>query len=138
MSTKLEPYLNFNDGQCEMALNFYKQAFGNATLEIMRFSDAPMPYEEKDKNLVMHAMFQSGDVIFLASDCMGEQPAQIGNNISMTLNFTDETEQTRLFNALAEGGKITMPLDDAFWGARFGMVIDQFGIQWLFNLPKTA
>jgi PhnB protein len=86
----------------------------------------------------MHAMFQSGDVIFLASDCMGEQPAQIGNNISMTLNFTDETEQTRLFNALAEGGKITMPLDDAFWGARFGMVMDQFGIQWLFNLPKTA
>ena len=55
----------------------------------------------------------------------------------MALNLDDEAEQTRLFDALAEGGTVTMPLGGTFWNARFGMLKDRFGIEWLLNLPKS-
>ena len=61
----------------------------------------------------------------------------MGDNIHMSLNFTDEAEQTKIFEHLSTGGKITMPLGDTFWGARFGMLTDQFGIHWMFNCNKT-
>jgi len=56
-----------------------------------------------------------------------------GNNVSLSIQTDDTIQLEKLFNSLSEGGKVTMPLADAFWGARFGMFIDKFGIHWMFN-----
>ncbi|MGL4768550.1 MAG: VOC family protein [Formosimonas sp.] len=138
MSTQLEAYLSFNDGQCEAALNFYKAIFKGDITMMMRFSDAPMPYDEASKNNVMHARFEAEQVCFMASDSMPNQPVQFGNNVTLALNFADEAEETRVFNALSESGTVTMPLADMFWGAHFGMLVDKFGHSWMFNCDKAA
>lgn len=85
----------------------------------------------------MHCYFKSGNVNFMACDGMSDKPSVMGDNIHMSLNFTDEAEQTKIFEHLSTGGKITMPLGDTFWGARFGMLTDQFGIHWMFNCNKA-
>ncbi len=136
MGIILEPYLSFNDGQCAAAIEFYQAAFGG-TAEIMRKGDAPVLCDEAHKNHVMHCYFKSGNVNFMACDGMSDKPSVMGDNIHMSLNFTDEAEQTKIFEHLSTGGKITMPLGDTFWGARFGMLTDQFGIHWMFNCNKT-
>ena len=136
MGITLEPYLNFNEGQCENALNFYQAALGGE-LHIMRYSDAPMPCDDAYKNLVMHGHLKSDRVHVMASDSRPECSATIGNNISLFLNFTDGAEQTKIFEALAQGGTVTMPLDDVFWGARFGTLTDKFGVHWMLNHMKN-
>lgn len=137
MSIILEPYLSFNDGQCAAAIEFYQAAFGGTT-EIMRKGDAPVPCDDAHKNDIMHCYFKSGSVNFMACDGRSDNPSIIGNNIHMSLNFSDESEQTRVFELLGAGGKISMPLGDTFWGARFGMLVDKFGIHWMFNCNKAA
>lgn len=132
----LEPYLNFNDGQCETALHFYQKALGGEITSLMRFADAPMPCDDAHKSRVMHAVFVVGKVSFMASDCMPDQPVTKGGQISLALGFDDENEQNQVFEALSDGAVVTLPLGDMFWGARFGMLSDQFGIQWMFNCPK--
>ena len=59
-----------------------------------------------------------------------------GDNISLSIDFSDVDEMKLKFGKLAEGGKITMPVDDTFWGATFGMLIDKYGIHWMFNCDK--
>jgi PhnB protein len=128
------PYLNFF-GNCEEAMNFYKDVFGADESSIMRFSEMPpnpeFPIPDEAKNLVMHSHLKKGDFSLMASDAI--QPGSVGTNIALSLNFTDANQQTDLFNKLSDGGQVTMPLQDTFWGARFGQCTDRFGIQWMFN-----
>ena len=81
----------------------------------------------------MHAILTSNGVTVMASDAMPNQPITNGNSVSLSINCQSVDEINQLFNSLAEGGQITMPLDDTFWGARFGMLIDKFGTCWMFN-----
>ena len=74
----------------------------------------------------------SGQTIML-SDTMRDQPVGEGGNIQVCLNFDDVDETDQKFTALSAGGKVTMPLADTFWGARFGTLTDAYGIQWMFN-----
>jgi PhnB protein len=81
----------------------------------------------------MHATFQAGELKFMVSDAMPGQPVNPGSNLSLSLNFTSVADIDKTFGLLSEGATITMPLQDTFWGARFGMLTDQFGINWMFN-----
>jgi PhnB protein len=131
---QLEPYLFF-DGKCEEALNFYKAAFGGEVEGISRWSEMPKdaggpPVTPETANRVMHASFKSAGVSFMASDATpgkiyGEGP------ISMSISSTDVAEAERVFNYLAAGGNVEMPMADMFWGAKFGMLTDKFGIDWM-------
>ncbi len=135
---QINVYLTF-DGNCREAMEFYKTCLG-AELEIMPFSAAPFDSSPEAKNKVMHASLSKGPAVLMASDAMPGMPLQRGNNFSVSINCESLEEIERLFAALSNNGKVTMPLGDAFWGARFGMLTDQFGINWMFNfeLSKQA
>jgi PhnB protein len=133
---QLVPYLFFY-GRCAEALEFYKAAFGG-TYEMQRVAGSPaaehLPPDAGDR--VMHASFTGGGVTFMASD--GRETKDVDpdeGNVSLALTATDTAEGERVFAALSEGGKVTMPLEPAFWGGRFGMVVDRFGVEWMLTLP---
>lgn len=126
------PYLSFN-GDAAAALAFYAKAFDGKVLFQQTFGEAPgdCPPESKDK--IMHATFQAGDLTLMASDGPPNFKSTPGTNTSLSLNFPSLERIEKVFAALSEGATITMPLQDTFWGARFGMLVDKFGINWMFN-----
>ena len=134
---KVEPYLFFY-GKCEEALNFYKGIFGGEIVGVTRMKEAPpemaAPPNWADK--IMNASFESPSVKFMASDGQPDTP-NVDGNISLSLNTDDEAEGTRVFNKLSEGGKVDMPLQDAFWVAKFGIFKDKYGIEWMVNIDKS-
>lgn len=127
----ITPYLTFN-GTCRQAMTFYKDILGGE-LQLMDFASSPMDVPDEAKNYIMHAVLTNNNVTLMASDAMPNQPITNGNSVSLSINCQSVDEINQLFNSLAEGGQITMPLDDTFWGARFGMLIDKFGTCWMFN-----
>ena len=131
-------YLNF-DGDCREAMSFYANCLG-AELQLMPFSQAPGECPSGTKDRIMHARLTKGTVILMASDTQPGMPFQQGNNFSVSIQCESLQEIESLFAAISEKGKITVPLQDMFWGARFGMLVDQFGIQWMFNFehPKQG
>ena len=134
----INPYLNF-PGNTEEAFNFYKSVFGGDFMGgINRFKDTPetsnVPENEKDK--VMHIALPVGKGnMLMATDAIESMGHKVtpGNNFHLSLEAESKEEAEKLFNALSDGGKVTMPLADAFWGAYFGMLTDKFGIQWMVN-----
>lgn len=133
----LNVYLTFS-GNCREALHFYKESLKGEIASLQTFGQAPVSVTDEYKDRVMHAEFKADGVYFMASDGMPGQPVEAGYNISMSLNTDNEKEQEDIFNRLSEGGRVTMPLQDTFWGARFGMLRDRFGIQWMLNCEKTT
>jgi len=132
---KLAPYLAFS-GKCEEALKFYKQAIGGEILSLSRYGDSPVKVPANFKNKVMHAEFKAEEVFFMAADMTPEHPIQNGNSISLSLNLSDVKELDATFLKLSKGGQVIMPLAEQFWGARFGMLVDKFGIVWMLNCEK--
>jgi PhnB protein len=135
---QFQPYIFFY-GRCEEALEFYKNALGG-TYELQRIKDMPasvasqMPATPGER--VMHAKFEGAGVRFFASD--GRDTKAIdpdAGNISLSLDANDAAQGDRLFKALSEGGEVRMPLADAFWGGRFGVTVDRFGIEWMISTP---
>ena len=128
---QIQPYLSF-DGRCEEAIEFYRRALGAKVEMLMRFKEAPeqgmSPPEAGDK--VMHSALRIGDSMVLASDgrCTGKPNFQ---GISLSLTAANEAEAGRLFNALADGGQVQMPLAKTFFSPSFGMVADRFGVAWM-------
>ncbi len=131
----LNTYLTF-DGNCREAMTFYATAL-DAPVDIMDASQGPCAPE--DAGRVLHARMVKGNLRLMASDTMSMTPYKLqpGNNFSLSLDCDDAEEQDTVFARLAEGGAVRMPLQDTFWGARFGMLTDRFGIQWMFNFDKT-
>jgi PhnB protein len=128
-------YLTF-DGNCREAMKFYERCLGGQ-LHLMPFSEAPGDYPKEAKDRVMHAtVIKDGVPVVMASDSMPGAPVQQGTNFSICLSPDGPEELERLFAAFSEKGKVTMPLQDTFWGARFGTLIDRFGINWMFNFEK--
>ena len=113
---QLEPYLFFH-GTCEEALNFYAACFGGEITSLHRFAGSPMEQnvgaDFKDK--VMHASFVAGDVKFMASDGQPGSPPDGDDDVALSIATHDLAEGQRVFNALAEGGDVSMPLEDQFW-----------------------
>jgi PhnB protein len=132
----ITPYLNFNGNAAE-ALAFYSKALDGKILHQQTFGESPMPSTEAMKDKIMHAAFQADKLMLMVSDCPPEMSVTSGTNISLSLNFTDVASIDKTFAALSQGGKVTMELQDTFWGARFGMLADRFGINWMFNHDKN-
>lgn len=138
MALKLNPYLNF-DGNAEEAFNFYKSVFGGEFAGgIMRMNSAPgtegLPDDEKER--VMHVSLPlDNNQTLMASDIVPSMGHKLnrGNNVYLSLHPDSKEEADRLFNALAEGGTVEMPMEDQFWGDYFGSLVDKFGIGWMVN-----
>jgi PhnB protein len=136
----LNPYLNFN-GNTEEAFNFYKSVFGGEFEMIMRFKDIPKEYKGPDHedNKIMHmALPIAGGDVLMGSDVPESMGKVVpGNNIQLSLFPGSREEADKLFNGLSTGGKVTMPMSDAFWGAYFGMCEDKYGIRWMINFDPN-
>jgi PhnB protein len=141
---KIHPYLNF-DSRTEEAFRFYEKALGGKLTEIHRFGSMPpqsgFELSPEQKALVMHVGLELPDgQMIMASDMiagMGPQRVE-GNNISISVHPASRQEADRIFSALAEGGTITMPIADQFWGDYFGSLTDRFGINWMVNYSAPA
>lgn len=129
------PYLNFNGNAAE-ALAFYSKALGGTVTQSSTFGEANMAQDESMKNKILHAVFEAGALKFMVSDCPPGVTVKEGDVVSLSLNFTELETIEKTFVALAEEGHITMPMQDTFWGARFGMAKDKFGVHWMFNHDK--
>ena len=136
---KVQPYLMF-DGRCEEAIGFYREAIGAQLVRLMRFKDNPEPQPSgggggggcgpTQPEKVMHASFRVGETEIMASDgrCEGRPKFE---GISLTLSAPDVAAAERMFNALAAGGQVQMPMTKTFFSPRFGMVADRFGVSWM-------
>ena len=127
----LNPYLHF-DGTAQQALALYETALGATADCIMRYSDGPMAEQlpEALRGLIMHAQLRIDGNILLLSDTAPGFPAPEGGNGEIMLDFTDVASLTKACDELAAGGTVVMAPEDTFWGARFGVVIDRFGVRW--------
>ena len=138
---RVSTYLNF-PRNTEEAFNFYKSIFGgNFTGNIARFGDIPPqdgmpPLGEADKNLVMHIELPiTGGHVIMGTDAPESFGFNVnfGNNVHINLEPDTRAETKKLFDSLSAGGKVTMELQDMFWGAYYGSCTDKFGVQWMFN-----
>lgn len=138
----VNPYLTFN-GVCEAAFLFYADALGKPLGPVNRFGDMPagpgceeMPAEIK--NRIMHVSLPLSEECVLMGSDTTEQPAVAGSNVAMSINVDSREQADAVFRKLSEGGEVTMPLQDTFWGAYFGMWTDKFGIRWMLNYDDPA
>lgn len=124
-------YLTFN-GNCREAMTFYKSCIGGGQLDLMTFADAPGS-DPAHKDKIMHAKLSHNDFVLMASDGRPGTPVKIGENVHLSVDCKSRDEMLKVFNALAEKGKVTMPPEQQFWGAFFGMLTDRYGVHWMFN-----
>ena len=129
---ELTPYLHF-EGNAEEVLNFYKNALDGEIVMLSRYGDSPMPVDEDWKNKIIHGRLKFGKSMIMVSDGPKGFKTTVNGNIQLSIEVEDENKMEEVFNKLAEGGKITMPLAKQFWGARFGMLVDKFGTGWMLN-----
>jgi PhnB protein len=137
---KIEPYLHFS-GDAEAALAFYERALDAKVEMKMRFSESPQPIPEgrlpsgfEDK--IMHASLLIGEARVMLSDG-GAMSGQRLGGFSLSLQYQSETEARHAFDALADGGRIDMPIGPTFWSPCFGMVTDRFGVQWMVTVDTA-
>ena len=128
-------YINFA-GNCRQAMEFYAKCF-DADLQVKLFSEGQMEITPETKDLVLHARISKGDQVIMASDCPPGMPMTQGNNFSICVNCDSREEVDKLFASLGDKGKVVMAAQDMFWGSYFGMITDQFGINWMFSF-ETA
>jgi PhnB protein len=141
---KIHSYINFGN-RAEEAFRFYQKALGGKLTEIHRFGSMPQQggfeLTPEQKNLVMHVGLELPDgQMIMASDMIaGMGPPRVeGNNISISVHPDSQPDADRIFNALAQGGTITMPIANQFWGDYFGSLTDRFGINWMVNYSDPA
>jgi PhnB protein len=130
----VQPYLFF-EGRCDEALDYYRKALGAEVTALLRYAESPQPpppgmmppgFEKK----VMHAEFRIGDTTLMGSDGMCSGKTRF-DGFSISLSAPDDAEARRLFEALADGGEVRMPLSPSFFATSFGMVADRFGVGWM-------
>ncbi len=136
MLSKLNPYISFA-GNAKEAVEFYKTVFGGE-LTLSTFKEGGMPTDESLADKIMHAsLIVENGITIMASDTPPGMTHASGSNISISLSGDNENELTEYWNKLSAGGKISMPLAKAPWGDMFGMLTDQFGIDWLVNIAAA-
>jgi PhnB protein len=130
---QMSPYLSFK-GDCEAAFNFYAECLGGLVGHLFRYGGSPMADQVPSgwSEKVMHGSITIGDVSLMGGDVAPEQyDAPRGFSLSLQIKSTAEAE--RIFTKLAADGRVLMPLEKTFWAARFGMLVDRFGIPWMIN-----
>jgi len=126
-------YLNFN-GNCEQAFRFYAEVTGATIDQMMSFESSPMADQmpPEARKMIIHASMRVGDTVIMASDAPGDRYRKPqGFSVSLVVDTPADAE--RIFAALSAGGAVSMPLQQTFFAARFGMLTDKFGIPWMVN-----
>ena len=136
---QVQPYLFFG-GRCDEALNFYSAKLGAKVLYKTQFKDAPPdpghPISPENADKVMHASIQIGESVLMCSDGDSRSPDREHKGYSLSLNPSNLEEAKTLFNALGEGGEVTMPFGKTFWAIGFGMLKDKFGVHWMVSVEE--
>ena len=126
----VNPYIAYK-GNCQEAIDFYKDALDAELLFSQTWGESPMT-EPGFEDKIMHATIKvGGSNIMMCDDPRAE--AATGSNISLAIGLNDVDQAKIMFNNLADGGNVTMPLDKTFWAEAFGMLTDRFGINWMVN-----
>ena len=128
----LDSYLFFN-GNCAEAMRFYEKTIGGQMVSMMTYAESPDPSQcgPEGKDRIMHSHLLIDGRNLMASDMPPGQPATPPSGFALSLNYPSAQEAGTVFNALAAGGKVTMPMSKTFWIESFGMVTDRFGIPWM-------
>ncbi len=131
----LNAYLRF-DGNCREAMTFYKEALGGQ-LTISTVGDSPMAAQmPRDRDKVMHSVLTRDGFSIMASDMiMGSEGVKRGNDFSLCYTGENAADLKGPFSKLAQGGKVTQPLKEEFFGT-FGTLVDKFGVNWMFQADK--
>ncbi len=132
---RIEPYLFFS-GNCKEAMEFYKNVFGGE-LAMQTMGEVPkdtpsMPGSKPTD--IMHARLK-GPVTIMGSD--SPKASEKAAKVELSLGGTDETQMREIFDKLAEGGKVNMPLEKQFWGDIFGNLTDKYGVDWMMNIGES-
>ena len=132
----VNPYLTF-DGNCEEAFSVYQKIFGGEIVAMMPYEGSPAEASASAEwgKKIIHARLVFGDNVLMASDAPPGRFQKM-QGVSVTLNIKDRVEAERVFDALAEGATVTMPLAETFWAVKFGMLTDRFGTPWMINCEK--
>ena len=135
---EVNAYLLFK-GECEAAFKFYEKTLGGKVEATMTYGDSPMgqhmPAEWRNK--IIHARMTVGSTVLMGSDPPPDR-YEAPKGFSVSIGLKDPAEAERIFNALSEGGNVKMPIQQTFWAAKFGMVVDRFGIPWMINCEQPA
>lgn len=132
------PYLNFK-GNTEEAFNFYRDVFGGDFISLIRFRDFPdnsMGVAEAELDKIAHIALPLGPHnMLMATDVVASwnRPFDRGNHCYISLEVESAAEGDKIFNALCHKGTVEMPLQETEWAERYGICIDQFGVQWMVN-----
>jgi PhnB protein len=135
----VSPYVNFK-GNCRKAVDFYAKVFNTAAPQIMTFGEAPpnpaFKLDDATKKLIMRAEIQVTGTAIMFSDVPPGMDLVQGNNISLTIQGKSSEDLRRWFDAMKEGGKVSMELGPQSWSKLYGFVTDKFGVGWQFNLVE--
>ena len=134
---KINPYLIFN-GNCKAAFTFYAQSLPGEIEAMLTFGETPAGEHVPTDlhNLIIHTRLVVGDQAIMGSDTTPDRPTDEMSGFSVSLNVDSIVEAERVFGALSEDGTVKMPLEQTFWAARFGMLVDKFGVSWMVNCEK--
>src|SRR5260221_12944760 len=134
---RLNPHLTFG-GQCEAAFRFYQRCLGGKIETMLAWSNSPMatevPPEWHEK--ICHATLTVGANQIMGGDAQPERYER-PKGFQVLLGVDDPADAERIFQALAENGTVQMPMQETFWSARFGVLIDQFGVPWGINCEQV-
>jgi PhnB protein len=134
---QINPYLSFK-GECEAAFKFYEQCLGGQLGAIFRYGGSPhadqVPDDWSDK--VMHGNLTLGDQVLMGGDVAPDRYEE-PRGFSLSIQIKSTADAERIFRELGKDGRVVVPLEKTFWAARFGMVVDRFGIPWLINCEES-
>jgi PhnB protein len=135
---QLNPYLNFN-GQCEEAFQFYQQCLGGKLEAMVPHEGTPAAEHVTPewRKKILHAQLNVSGQTLMGSDVPPDR-YQPPKSFAVSLQTSDPAEADRVFHALAQNGSVGMPIQETFWAARFGMLVDRFGIPWMINCSKAS
>ncbi|MCA9735519.1 VOC family protein [candidate division KSB1 bacterium] len=129
------PYLMF-DGNCEEAMQFYRACFGGELGYFCRYGDAPMEVPVEQQTKIMHVEFKFWGGSIMACDHLQREDVflpKAGTNMHLSLGFESGRVMKKTFDRLKEGGNVTMEVREQFWGDKFGMLTDKYGVNWMFS-----
>jgi PhnB protein len=133
MSVRMNPYLVL-DGNAKEAIAFYKKALDAEVITVQTFGEMPAdpnhPLPDGVKDRVMHALLKVGETDLMFSDTFPGMAHQIGNHVTIAIVIDDAVKSKQIFDALAEGGRIDMPLQETFWSPLYGQVVDKYSVAW--------
>ena len=135
----LSTYLTF-DGNCREAFDFYRSVFGTEFTVLSTFAEAPDDMEVPDtyRDKVMHVSLPIGSSVLMGSDSPAGPSVVVGSNFSISLATEDREESDEFIGKLSDGGAVTMPMQETFWGSYFGTCTDRFGINWMVSCDLSA